>query len=574
MELSRSQIQKLLKNRGSWTKVGSLKSYESRLRVVSEPLFFYELERETAWNEIKRAIKNRVAPEKYEKTMLMFDFPLPVTSITSDIMGDLNRVWNGRNANFFVQFPNKRAEDVSQEILFQLNTRKFVEKVGRKAFQCKPQTIVIVDKDEKGVPYYIALDCERVLDYETSPCGEDFNWIMFKHSVAYGEDNSVVEKIGLYDSEFYRVITLGKNEQIISIEEQAHDLGYCPARWFIDKPLNTKKDEKRYSPLGNVLGMLSRWTQFDAYSNYAELYSTFPVVEYAAAACENEYCTNGMISQPTEGGGWTAPKACTSCNNNTFSGPGTSIKINPSIDKDENDEKGYFRFISPPTQNLEYEDAKQNARENSIKLNTTGANSVIEKEAVNDAQIASLMEDRKNPLLVLSGIASRVHEWLQETALFLWLGVEVKSTANYGTEWFLMNEAQLQKLFENAKNAGLPESELDQIYKLLIETKYKAQPRLIKKLLIEHNLNPAPYNTLGECYEKVSNGVMQANDLYIKANITKFIAKFERENGSIVDFGSEVSFEQKINSIYNSLIKYVENEKKEEANTNVQTELD
>jgi hemerythrin-like domain-containing protein len=137
-----------------------------------------------------------------------------------------------------------------------------------------------------------------------------------------------------------------------------------------------------------------------------------------------------------------------------------------------------------------------------------------------------------------------------------------------------MNEAQLQKLFENAKNAGLPESELDQIYKLLIETKYKAQPRLIKKLLIEHNLNPAPYNTLGECYEKVSNGVMQANDLYIKANITKFIAKFERENGSIVDFGSEVSFEQKINSIYNSLIKYVENEKKEEANTNVQTELD
>ena len=66
---------------------------------------------------------------------------------------------------------------------------------------------------------------------------------------------------------------------------------------------------------------------------------------------------------------------------------------------------------------------------------------------------------------------------------------------------------------------------------------------------------------------------MQANDLYIKANITKFIAKFERENGSIVDFGSKISFEKKISNIYNSLLKYVENEK-EEANANVQTELD
>ena len=182
------------------------------------------------------------------------------------------------------------------------------------------------------------------------------------------------------------------------------------------------------------------------------------------------------------------------------------------------------------------------------------------------------MEDRKKPLLLLSGIASRVHQWLEETALKLWLDVDVKSSANYGTEWFLMNEAQLQQLFENAKKSGLPESELDQIYKLLIETKYKAQPRLIKKLLIEHNLNPAPYDTLNECYQKVSNGVMKKDDLYIKANITKFIAKFERENGSIVDFGSEISFEKKINNIYKSFIKYIENEKENE-NADDQAEL-
>lgn len=562
MDLSRKQIQELLTSKGQWSKVGNMKNYESRLRVVSEPLMFYELESETGWGEIKAAIKNRVASDKYEKTMLMFDYPLPITSISSDVMGDLNRVWNGRNANFFIQFPNKRAEDTSQELLFKLNTRQFVEKVGRMAFQCKPQTIVIVDKDENGMPFYIPLGLDRLIDYKQKDGStSEFEFIAFRHSKGTDESGQMVEKLALYDDEFYRVVTMGKNNSILNIEEMPHNLGYCPARWFVDIPLNSKSDEKRFAPLGNILGLMSRWQQFDAYSNYAEMYSTFPVIEYAASACENEYCTNGMIRRPLENGEWSTPTACTSCAQNTFNGPGTAIKINPSIDNDENDEKGYFRFISPPTENMEYEDAKQKQRENTIKLNTTGSNSVIEKEAVNESQITSLMEDRKNPLLVLSGIASRVHKWLIETALKLWLETEVKATANYGTEWFLLNEAQLQKLFEDAKKAGLPESELDQIYKLLIETKYKAQPRLVKKLLIEHNLNPAPYNTLMECYEKVQNGVMQVNDLYIKANITKFIAKFERENGSIVDFGSEISFEQKINSIFNTFLKYVADEK-------------
>jgi len=128
----------------------------------------------------------------------------------------------------------------------------------------------------------------------------------------------------------------------------------------------------------------------------------------------------------------------------------------------------------------------------------------------------------------------------------------------------LLTEAQLQQLFVGAKAAGMPESEIDQIYKLLIETKYKGDPQTVHKLMIENNLNPAPYSTVDESYRKREMGVMTSEDLYIKANFTKFVSKFERDNGSIVEFGSDITFQQKIDIIYNAFKNYVKDEKDED----------
>jgi hypothetical protein len=71
--------------------------YQSRLKVMSEPLFFWEIEQESGWSEVKQAIRNSVTPEKYNRVMNFFSFPLPVVSIANDISEDLNRVFNGRN---------------------------------------------------------------------------------------------------------------------------------------------------------------------------------------------------------------------------------------------------------------------------------------------------------------------------------------------------------------------------------------------------------------------------------------------------------------------------------------------
>ena len=563
MRLSESSLINKIKKKPNSDKIHEMRRYQSRLKVMSEPLFFWEIEQESGWSEVKQAIRNSVTEEKYNRVLNFFSFPLPVVSIANDISEDLNRVFNGRNANFSVQYPNKRAEAQSRDLLMYLDTREWIEKHGRKVFKCQPQTIVVVDKDAKGVPYYLNIGLDKLIGYD---CDEydKFKYIIFDHSE--GEDErGKYKKIAFYDDEFYRVIEQ-RNGQMTLVVENPHGLMYCPARWFVDEALNSRDKAKRYAPLSAVLGTMSEWSQFYAYSYYAEHYGVFPVVEYAAAVCEDEYCTNGFVSYPLENGGMSVPTPCQSCTKNKFNGAGTAIKINPRIDNEENDSSGYFRFISPPTQNLEFEQTKQDHRENFIKVNTTGFNDVISRDAVNADQVRSLMEDRKKPLLKLAGFCNRLHKWMIQTAIKLAINTSVKIHANYGTEWFLLTEAQLQQLFKGAKDAGLPESEIDQLYNLLIETKYKGQPQTVQKLMIENNLNPQPYQNIKECFDLVANGVMTQTDLYIKANLIKFIKRFERENGSIVEFGSDISFEQKIDIIYNTFKNYVENENETDEN--------
>ena len=557
MRLSESSLIDKIKKKPNSDKIHEMRRYQSRLKVMAEPLFFWEIEQESGWSEVKQAIRNSVTEEKYNRVLNYFSYPLPIVSIANDISEDLNRVFNGRNANFSVQYPNKRAEAQSRDLLMHLNTREWIEKHGRKVFKCQPQTIVVVDKDTTGVPYYLSIGIDKLIGYDCDEYDE-FKYIIFEHSEGV-DDLGKFKKIAFYDDEFYRVIEQ-RSGQMSLITENAHGLKYCPARWFVDESLNSRDKAKRYAPLSPVLGTMSEWTQFYAYSFYAEHYGVFPVVEFAAAVCEEEFCTNGMVSYPLESGGMSTPTNCPSCTKNKFNGAGTAIKINPRIDNEENDSSGYFRFISPPTANLEFEQTKQDHRENFIKVNTTGFNDVISKDAVNADQVRSLMEDRKKPLLKLAGFCNRLHKWMVQTAIKLAINTSVKVHANYGTEWFLLTEAQLQQLFKGAKDAGLPESEIDQLYNLLIETKYKGQPQTVQKLMIENNLNPQPYQNIKECFDLVANGVMTQLDLYIKANLIKFIKRFERENGSIVEFGSDISFEQKIDIIYNTFKNYVRNE--------------
>lgn len=562
-----SQVIDLVKNKPNKEKIVRGLHYESRLRIMTESLFKNEIQTERGFQEIQALMVEHLGREKAERTLGFMTFPLVTVGITNDCLLDLYKVFEARNSSFKNQYINVTAEQRAETILAQIDVRKFIEKVGKEVLKNKPNTFVVVDKDEKGTPYLLDIDNEDVIGYEFKEGSHtELEYFIFEHSEYYDEQGKEVELIGFYDAFAYRVLKETSAGQYTIITNNPHNLGYCPVTPFFNHTLNSRNEFDRWNAFAQNLTLLLRYTTNDTYLNYAELYTVFPVVERQKPQCTNERCEDGFIITPLENG-QTAKTACDTCKTNSgLVGPGTVINNPVRRFEDDADNSGTFSFVAPPIEGIKFEQDQQEKRANEIKLRVTGVNKVMEKEAVNVEQVMAVMEGAKKPLQFIASMLNRLHEFLVKTIGKLATETDVNVHANYGTEWFILSESELQKLFENAKLVGLPESELEELYTQLIETKYKGNPNVINRLIIENNLNPAPFKTMDECYKMQEKGILSREDLAIKANITALIKRFERENGSIVSFGQDaianrtMTFENKINRILEIFKTYITNE--------------
>lgn len=579
--LSDEQLKKEIRNSNINSYVAKGLIYESQLKVYTEALDYNEIASEQGYKDLEQTMKSRLHQDKFDSTLKYFTFPLPIVNDTRDILADLNKVFHARNANFNNSYDNKKIEALAEELFKEMKVSEYIHTIGKKVLKNKPNTFVVLDKDEKGRTYLVTVYNDEIIKAEFKKGSTtELDYIRFTHSEYVNDEGQVVKRIAHYDSKSYRVIDIVNGEPIITISNP-HTLGSCPARPFLTVTRNSKNPFDRYSPFAPVLSLLLNWTLFDVYLMYADHYSVYPIVEKAKDSCDDENCENGRTRTALEDGSFTAWEACQSCSSSKIIGSGTVVEVDPAMFRDEQDVSGIFRFVSPDIKNNEYAAKRQQERIDYIKKNTTGVTQVMEKEAVNAEQVRSVMEDRRKPLLLIASMLNDLDVWIHESAVKLSFDAKMNRYANWGTEWLLLTESDIQLLFKDAKDTGMPESELDELYSQLVETKYKANPNKIRSLIIQNNLNPAPYSTLSECYEKVQNGVMSTLDLDIKANITRYVKRFERENGSLSAFGAQAvkdgnkTFSQVIEDIYKTLLIYAqENEKTTERITSNSSESD
>jgi hypothetical protein len=560
--LSDEQAIKIVKEKPNSNVIARGLIYESRLRLYTEVLQKDEIQQEYAYSELLQSMANTLHKDKYQSTLKFISYPLPIVNITRDISADLERVFDARNANFSFTAPSDTAQERVNKLLGRLKVRAYINRVGKQVMKNRPNTFVVLDKDDKGEVYIVTVYNKDIVAFEWEDIESGtLSYICYKHSKVLNESGKEVQLYAVYDSMSYRVISEdGTNVSLI--KNNYHNLGACPAKPFIQTRLNTSNIFDRYNPFAPTLSSMATWTLFYIYSNFAEHYGVFPIVEKPKEACDNDDCEDGYISVALENGDMSRPEVCVSCANNKLMGAGTLYEYDPANYKDEQDVGGALRFVSPPTENLEFENGQQQRRESFIKKNTTGVDDNMSTEAVNADQVRAVMESRRKPLMFFSNEFSILDKWLTETAEKLQDSVDISVYSSYGTEWFLLSESDIIKLFNDSKIAGMPESELDELYSLLRETKYKSNPTKLERLVIENNLNPAPYSTIEECYKKNEKGVMTLETLAIKANFTRYIKRFERENIDLVEFGSDalqsgrLKFSQKIENIYSELIKY------------------
>jgi hypothetical protein len=564
MKFAKDQVVNQVKKPTNSGEVKSGNDYESRLRIFTEPKFEEHLKTEEAWKDFKKFMATALSNERDVRITEFIQYPLSVCGITKGLMSDVYKVFNAGNSYFNIETVKKNGGDKLRKVLEQINLNRWIEEQGKDVLRNQPNTIVVVDKDENGDPYLIPVTNDRLIDVKLKDDFTTLEYVTFIHSTKTNEAGELETRIALYDDENYNVI-LRKKDGTHTLEKHVpHGLDFCPARMFLKERLNSNGELNRRSPLSLVLSKLQEWQLFDLYKFYTDHYAPFPIVEMVRGKCGNDSCVKGVIYNEethyadNEAKTITTTTDCPVCKSNNQIGVGAKIMLDPQED-DEPTASGKFRIISNDISNLNYLKEKLQDIEQYVKLKTVGADNLLSKEAVNEKQVQGSFETKTNVLLGIKTNLDELYEWIAKTVASLSIGDKpISVTANFGTEWYLISEDELQERFKTAVAIGLPKEEVDMIYHQLIETKYKGNPNKIARLKIINKLNPCPYTLTKDKIEKRKYNLISQKSLVISENLITFVNKFELEQGSIVEFGENLESDEQLKQILTIINKYAD----------------
>lgn len=558
MEFTADKAIDIIKTPKHKSNIDSAKTQESQLRVFTEELDESELNSEIYWLKFKRIMKTR-SPKKADRICDFLRYPLPAAEICDSILSEFFKVFDGKNRNFHIDadrdisWLNKWIIDAELEL--------WIEESAKKVFKSMPCSFVVVDKDENGRPYKILVDSERLVDAEIINTKGQCGYIAFVHS--YTETTT---KYCFYDAKRYFVFEKqNSSDTWTTLIDQPHGVGYCPGTTFISQASNSKNNFKRSVAFTKSLSKLEDWSYFDVFRNYTDHYVPFPVTEAPVSKCPNENCVDGMVRvEQINPGNVDEPVVkfhkCEACEarGGDLIGPGTHIGIRVRESKDENDGSGVFKMIFPETEHMKYIPEKLDDLELEIRHKTVGLNYMASmNEAMNQMQLKGSFASMESVLMRTKAELDHIYIWITTTvAKMQYKDIQLKVDANFGTEFYLVNEDDLQRRFKEAKDSGLPQEEQMMIYLQLIETKYKGNANKVarQKMLIQ--LDPMPLFDVKEAMELKAQNVIDAETLSMKVNFLNFISKFETENGPIMQFGLLLAPEKRIEKIKAELERY------------------
>ena len=563
MQLEKNQVQQLLEKRPKRSLFQNAERHQNRLRLHSETEI-ENIRNNPAYIDLLSWVESFLTRDKYNRFVQLLRLPVVSLEITQDIYQEYARIFDGQNPFFNYEFSNPDfATDFKSYLNKGLNDKNFFKTIGFEQLKYSINSILVVDMPEDGGnPYYYFIDISSVVDVKSDENG-NIQYLIFQIDK---------ETVAVYDSESYRVYKVDGTKIIGEpIVDNSHDLGYCPASYFWDKNMKGSNTIEKKSPVTDVLGRLDKYLIEDTFKEYADLYGTFPIITAFEELCNFEGCNNGFIMEDytvTVNGVdeiQSRQVKCKACAESEEIGPGTIFEIPAPQTKDDPILSNPVEIIAPDTKSLEYVKQKLVEYAEVIREVTIGTRGrVLDNTAVNETQVFGSFESRQNILLQVASSFEKIHKFANDTVARLMYGdAFLSSTVFYGDHFFLKSVEQLMAEYEQAKKNGEPDEEIDQIYRQILVTKYKGNDDRIERAWILYNLNPEPHKTVAECTQLVTLGAMDQTDFVIKSRFNNFIAKFEREQSNVLDFGRDLDFDKKIDAINDILKTYINNSENE-----------
>lgn len=550
----------------------------SRAKLHQMRIKFHTVRRVTTFNspyisipltQFLAMVENILPHDKFVLFKALFRYPVKTNEITGICFDKLSRIFDGRNPVFNYQFASSdERDDWENYRLTKLNEPEVWSTKGWEFFKSEINSVLIVDvareqTTERPEPYFYWLPIDDVITYKANPTTGVMDFIVFRRR----------DEIVVLDDASYRVWKDDKKTGVISgapIVEAAHDLGYCPARFFWNEPISLDEPDVKASPLSGELESLDWFEFFHISKRQLDLMGAYPILSGYEQACnfsnaENgDYCDGGFIRDKQ--GRYKLDAAglllrCPKCGNKRIIGAGSFVEIPvPNPDENQPDLRNPVQMLTVDRNSLDYNVAEEKRLRDDIITAVVGQDEIVtDRDAFNEQQVRANFESVTTVLNRVKKGFEQAQQWVDETVCRLRYGrYFLSANVNYGTEFYLYSPDELRQRYKAARESGASEGELDMMQNQIIQTEYRNDPMQLRRMLILSELEPLRHLSRSEVAELYSRGLVSESDLRIKLNFPSFVRRFERENMNILDFGSETTYERKIEAITAELRKYAD----------------
>lgn len=501
----------------------------------------------------------------------LFRFPVKTNQVTGICFDKLSRVFDGRNPAFNYQFLNSEQRDdweyYRQNVL---NEPTVWQTKGWEYFKTEINSVLIVDlptnpdqSDKYAQPYFYWLTIDNVISYKADPDTGVMDFIIFKQ----GKD-----KIAVFDKETFQVFAYDSSKLEVGemLVDTPHELGYCPARFFWNEPLKLSDPDIKSHPLTKELESLDWFLFFHISKRHLDLYAPYPIYSGYEQDCgyqsdKGDTCDGGFLMSSSgvfNVGIDGKLQACPKCGDKRIAGVGSFVEV--PIPKPDG-QNGYSPDLRNPVQiltidsaSLQYNVDEVARLKNEIITSTVGTdNENMSSEAMNEKQVSGNFESQSTILNRVKKGFESAQQFVDETVCKLRYGNSfVSAKINLGTEFYVEDPMLLRTRYQAAKNSGASESELDAMQRQIMETEYRHNPTELQRMIILSELEPYSHLTRPEILDLNSKGIISNDELYIKLNFVNLVRRFERENTNILEFGSQIDYDKKINIINQKLKDY------------------
>lgn len=550
--------------------------HQNRIRFHAQTELSASLAQPTA--DFLAFVSNLLPHDKFKLFKEMFRYPLKTNEVTGICFDKLSRVFDGRNPAFEYDFASPEDRDDWEDYRrSRLHEPDIWHTEGWERFKTDINSVLVVDlpehqDGERPEPYFYWLPIDCVLDWDGH--GDDLDHIVFT------TDHD--KRIAVIDDTSYRIYTRDAGRNIGSlVSEHPHGLGFCPARFFWQDAISLRDPYIKQSVLTKELESLDWYLFFHISKRHLDLYGSYPIYSGYEQSCDfsnaenGDYCDGGYLKNKqgyykldTAG----LPCRCPKCGDKRIAGVGSFVEV-PIPVEGQPDLRNPVQMLSVDRSSLDYNVSEEERLKDDIIASVVGMQEEqMSTQAVNESQVRATFESQSTILNRVKKGFEAAQKFVDDTICRLRYGASFSgSVINYGTEFFIYSASELWERYKTAKESGASESELDALQNQIIETEYRTNPAKRHRLMLLSELEPYRHLTRDEMLTLYREGVVTSDELRLKLNFMALIRRFERENTNILEFGSAIPYERKIEIIKATLDGYAKESATDKENEETET---